>query len=431
MQDVVGGSPEVAQRRKKPVKLDSLKKEIDSALLDLESTHHHYRTDQPLPSPPDPSRSMEAQHPADDPIAVLESSYEAKVHKGEYFVLKRNYESLLVVLKEQEEERMRQAAVIEDLQHEIQETKAAFEVDLETYKLENMGLRQKLRTVTEAKDWTVVCDMYETEIDKLTQQVRLGRDEVVALLQQVEKAQRRDSTELAVDEVAVLQKEQKQTVAELRGMVRKLQGQLQALEGELSELKKQERRWKLNRKGLETISRRTGDLQVHVNKQKSQLDEMQEINSELETRLLEMREKNTKLEKEVEEVTQDNRRLVDDLKTMRELAISSGLSPATVDRLHKGVTTPQPPAAKLALSLIQRLQKACGSIGDKAVSQLADNIGEEVMELVQALEATSGREQSLLHVLVDMQEKLSKQDQVAGRQSNRALRNSILATLST
>ena len=412
------------QRRRKPLKLDSLKSEIDKTLQELESGQSRQVEAVRV------ERSSEALPLAQDSIAALESSYEANVHKGEYFVLKRNYDSLLSVLKQQEEDRMRQASRIEDLQHEIDETKAAFEVDLETFRLENITLKQKLRQVQEAKDWTVVCDLYESEIERLNRQVREGREEVVAILAQMEKEQRRGS-EGGVEEAAVLQKEQKQTIFELRNQVKKTQIQLQALEDEISSLKKQERRWKLNRKGLESISKRTGDLQAHVNKQKSQLGDFQQANEDLEAELLQLRERNAKLETEVEEVVGDNRRLVEDLRTMREVAISSGLSPATLDRLQRGTVPPPPPAAKMALSLIQRLQKTVAALGDRGLGQLADNVAEEVTALIEALEATASREQNLLHVLIDLQEKLGKKDQASSKEANKALRSSLLASLSS
>jgi chromosome segregation ATPase len=412
------------QIRRKPLKLDSLKSEIDKTLHELESgqsKHENFTQIEHL---------SEGIPEAQDPISALESSYEANVHKGEYFVLKRNYDSLISVLKQQEEDRMRQVSHIEDLQHEIEETKAAFEVDLETYKLENIALKQKLRQIQEAKDWTTVCDLYESEIDRLNRQVKEGREEVIALLGQMEKEQRKGNIE-GVEEAAVLQKEQKMTILDLRNHLKKTQNQLQLLENEIASLKKQERRWKLNRKGLESISKRTGDLQTHVNKQKSQLEDFQQANEDLEAELLQLRERNGKLETEVEEVVRDNCRLVEDLRTMREVAINSGLSPATLDRLQRGTVPPPPPAAKMALSLIQRLQKTCETLGDRALGQLADNVAEEVKALIEAFEASASREQNLLHVLIDLQEKLGKRDQSSSKEANKALRSSLLASLSS
>lgn len=411
------------QRRRKPLKLDSLKSEIDKTLQELESGQSRQVESLRI------DRASETLEPQDS-IAALESSYEANVHKGEYFVLKRNYDSLVSVLKQQEEDRMRQASHIEDLQHEIDETKAAFEVDLETFKLENVTLKQKLRQIQEARDWTVVCDLYESEVDRLNRQIREGREEVVAILAQMEKEQRRTSED-GVEEAAVLQKEQKQTIFDLRNQVKRTQLQLQTLEDEVARLKKQERRWKLNRKGLESISKRTGDLQAHVNKQKSQLGDFQQANEDLEAELLQLRERNTKMETEIEEVVRDNRRLVEDLKTMREVAISSGLSPATLDRLQRGTVPPPPPAAKMALSLIQRLQKTIAALGDRGLAQLTDNVAEEVTALIEALEATASREQNLLHVLIDLQEKLGKKDKSSSKEANKALRSSLLASLSS
>ena len=83
------------------------------------------------------------------------------------------------------------------------------------------------------------------------------------------------------------------------------------------------------------------------------------------------------------------------------------------------------------MNLLKRLQKEIHSIKDVRLSQLIDNIISEMSEVLVEIQNSSIREQNLLHMLVDLQEKLEKNNKSVSHQTNRMLRNSLIAKLTS
>ena len=83
------------------------------------------------------------------------------------------------------------------------------------------------------------------------------------------------------------------------------------------------------------------------------------------------------------------------------------------------------------MNLLKRLQKEIHSMKDVKLLQLIDNVILEMSEVLIEIQNSSVREQNLLHMLVDLQEKLEKDNKSGSRQTNRMLRNSLLAKLTS
>jgi hypothetical protein len=83
------------------------------------------------------------------------------------------------------------------------------------------------------------------------------------------------------------------------------------------------------------------------------------------------------------------------------------------------------------MNLLKRLQKEIHLQKDPRLSQQIDNVILEMSEVLLEIQNASIREQNLLHMLVDLQEKLEKDNKSVSRQTNRMLRNSLLDKLTS
>ena len=69
-----------------------------------------------------------------------------------------------------------------------------------------------------------------------------------------------------------------------------------------------------------------------------------------------LRERNSELEHEIVEVVSDNEALIKELSFMRELAASNGVTPETVQRMHKTASRSPSKSKRFAISLLTRLR---------------------------------------------------------------------------
>jgi hypothetical protein len=183
--------------------------------------------------------------------------------KGEYYVLKRNYDSLVTVMQEQEELRASQEAKIDTLESELSEIKTTYELQLDDLKLENNRLKQQLRIIKESHEMSEIFDMYEMEIQRLNSHITAMRLTVNDTVEKLERAHEPASeTSDVIEESAILQRQRRNALQEIRNNIKKQMKELSEKDYELAELKKHQRKWETSRKCLANVTKRTGKLQL-------------------------------------------------------------------------------------------------------------------------------------------------------------------------
>jgi len=356
-----------------------------------------------------------------DILKTLDSpKAQSSVNKGEYYLLKRNYNSLVDTLKDQEQTKSSQEETIQNLKNELEELKTSYELHTEDLNLHNKQLKHKLKLVQSAEVAPIV-EMYELEIQKLNSKIKTLRNEVVTHL---------DTPTLpgdsqSLDEAQIMAKKHHKQLKELTQTVKKLQNEVNQKEQELEELKKQQRKWNMNRKCLETVSKRSDQLQGVVEQQAKVLRENQETHQEMSQEIQKLQTQNQELKKELEEIAQHNYQVSEELKVMRDIASTAGMASQTYTRIHKNLTASPKHQGRFAVNLIQRLQKDLSKeYSDQKLLLLVENIKMEVESVYESLEQGQTREQNLLTMLVDLQEKVND------GKSNRVLRNNLMSVLS-
>lgn len=188
---------------------------------------------------------------------------DSKNQKGEYYVLKRNYDSLVTVMQEQEELRASQEAKIDTLETELSEIKTTYELQLDDLKLENNRLKQQLRIIKESHEMSEIFDMYEMEIQRLNSHITAMRLTINDTVEKLERAHE-PASEISdgIEESVILQKQRRNALQEIRNNIKKQMKELTEKDYELAELKKQQRKWETSRKCLANVTKRTGKLQL-------------------------------------------------------------------------------------------------------------------------------------------------------------------------
>lgn len=314
----------------------------------------------------------------------------------------------------------------EDLhENEMQEMKTTYELEMENIKLENLGLRQKLRSIQESSSLTGIFNIYEDEIRKLEAAVKSLREDHISNLASIEK--NIDLVNNSTDEMSILQVKHKKSIKDLTSYIKSLESNLLITEKESSELKKNERRWQMSKKCFENVTRKSVVLETVVGKQtkflqsnentfQEMIDELEKLNKEVDC-----------LKKALENSVQTNDYLSEELKIMKDIASTSGMPEETLKRIHKNLQSPQSIQGDFALNLILRLQK---ETADKKQSIFLDNIIHEVQSLTTSLENSQIREKNLIEILIELQKKLDNNSDFS-KETNKALRKTLISQLTS
>ena len=331
-------------------------------------------------------------------------------HKGEFFVLKRNYEALMATLLEKDDAIHKQRLKISQLTDEVQEGKVNAEIVVEDLKLRNNELRQKLRKCEAAQGVEEIVQVYEEEISKLLKRNKSLRSDVVEYIKSIEEY------EIAENDVSYHHAGQN-----LLGQMKKLQNTLTKTEKQLADLKREQRHWNFGKSKLNELNNQNEVLAKRVvNQQKGLVNRSMEL-ADQEGEVKTLRERNNELEHEIVEVVTDNEALIKELAFMRELAASNGVTPETVQRLHKTAARSPSKSKRFALSLLTRLRNDVTS--DKKVLNQVNNVIEEVEEVYDNYDALYLREQNLLNLMAD--------ENMTGKKFNKELRKNLLTSLTS
>lgn len=155
-----------------------------------------------FPSPPPPPRSVLTQHgpqthqqlfdtleSANVPLKAmapanldgLDHVTASKIQAAEATLLRKNYDALLTIVQEQQQQREAADARAADVTHDRDELRASFEVQVETMKLQNVALRSKVRALEHQSALPKVFEQYEQELEALLKEVQQLRDRNVLL----------------------------------------------------------------------------------------------------------------------------------------------------------------------------------------------------------------------------------------------------------
>ena len=164
-------------------------------------------------------------------------------NKGEYFVLKRNYETLMVTLHEKDDVIHKQRLKISQLTDEVEEGKVNSEIVVEDLKLQNNKMKQKLRKVEAAHGIEEIVQVYEDEITQLLKRNNSLRSDVVEYIKSIEEYEVPDNDVSYTHAGQNLLKQMKQ-----------LQKNLSKTENQLANLKREQRHWNFGKSKMNELN---------------------------------------------------------------------------------------------------------------------------------------------------------------------------------
>ena len=209
--------------------------------------------------------------------------------------LRLNYESLLSVLREVEQEKARLENQVVELQHEHAELEVQHELALDTKQVELIELQAKLRKATGSAGYGEVFEMFEGQIELLQKEAQVLREENLAKERELQMGKGGGSPDDRADDstesggVPPRYSARSAALGQRAEMVtRQMQQELQQLRKENTELKKKERKFALHQKGFEDASRKVEKLKKELGAREAQLRSESVVIEEYERRLREM-----------------------------------------------------------------------------------------------------------------------------------------------
>ncbi|RLN92311.1 hypothetical protein BBJ28_00008787 [Nothophytophthora sp. Chile5] len=159
---------------------------------DVSRSRSHNAKDATAPASPLVARScheLEAVEKAGVPSRVvappnvdgLDIATARKVQAADATLLRKNYDALLAIVREQQQAKEAAEARAAEAIHDQEELRAGFEVQIENMKLANVALRSKVRALEKRSALPQVFDQYEQELRTLHAQVQQLQARNVAL----------------------------------------------------------------------------------------------------------------------------------------------------------------------------------------------------------------------------------------------------------
>ncbi|TMW56562.1 hypothetical protein Poli38472_006572 [Pythium oligandrum] len=105
----------------------------------------------------------------------------SKVQAADAALLRKNYDALLTVVREQQQHRESAETRAADAIHECEELRAQYELQIENLKLDSVALKSKVRTLEKQSGCAQVFDQYEHEISRLHVEAQQLRTQNVQL----------------------------------------------------------------------------------------------------------------------------------------------------------------------------------------------------------------------------------------------------------
>jgi hypothetical protein len=97
----------------------------------------------------------------------LDDNTAQKIQAADATLLRKNYDALLSIVREQQQAKEAAEARAAEALHDQEEQRAMFEVQIENMKLANVGLRSKVRALENRTALPQVFEQYEQELRAL------------------------------------------------------------------------------------------------------------------------------------------------------------------------------------------------------------------------------------------------------------------------
>ncbi|RLN57689.1 hypothetical protein BBJ29_000380 [Phytophthora kernoviae] len=114
-------------------------------------------------------------------VEGLDVNTAQKIQAADATLLRKNYEALLSIVREQQQAKELAESRATEALHDQEEQRAMFEVQIENMKLANVGLRSKVRALENRTSLPQVFEQYEQELRSLHTQVQQLQERNVAL----------------------------------------------------------------------------------------------------------------------------------------------------------------------------------------------------------------------------------------------------------
>ncbi|KAF4133807.1 hypothetical protein GN958_ATG17144 [Phytophthora infestans] len=227
-----------------------------------------------------------------------------RVQAADATLLRKNYEALLSIVREQQQDKEAAEARAAEAIQDQEETRAMFEVHIENMKLANVGLRSKLRALEKRTSLPQVFKQYQQELSTLHAQVQELQTRNVAL-------------ELRASGVGGAVMGASGSSIELKKKYRQVVEEKLALEREIMELRKRERQQQVHSKMAGESTRRVDQLSRDLNNKEEDLVATRLSKQRLIAEMNQAREKADQLHHENEKLLQEKAVTTEELLATR------------------------------------------------------------------------------------------------------------------
>ncbi|EEY57891.1 uncharacterized protein PITG_00478 [Phytophthora infestans T30-4] len=279
---------------------------------DLHSSNHA-----PVSSKPDPFELEAFKKAGISPCVMVPPNVDGldvktaeRVQAADATLLRKNYEALLSIVREQQQDKEAAEARAAEAIQDQEETRAMFEVHIENMKLANVGLRSKLRALEKRTSLPQVFKQYQQELSTLHAQVQELQTRNVAL-------------ELRASGVGGAVMGASGSSIELKKKYRQVVEEKLALEREIMELRKRERlvflqeNFEFHSKMAGESTRRVDQLSRDLNKKEEDLVATRLSKQRLIAEMNQAREKADQLHHENEKLLQEKAVTTEELLATR------------------------------------------------------------------------------------------------------------------
>jgi hypothetical protein len=279
---------------------------------------------------PEVSRSSISNDTETTSSALEQIETPDKLTWEEYDRLRRNYGTLLSILKRTEVLKEQQRDKISSLELLMQENTTTLEVQVEDLKAETVSLRSRIRQLESSSMMEDVFRLYERDVEKLRQDYKSMAEEN-RILQDRLRARAVGDTSIRTSPVrsplGKVNAGLKATKAQVTH-ARKTQEELEAVKEELHNLKKKERQFNVSKRCFDDASRRLATVQKELAMKEGKLVEehmertmLQTREGKLVTGMESLRSENSHLKKLLQETEEELMRSKQDIVKLEGTAM--------------------------------------------------------------------------------------------------------------
>ncbi len=318
--------------------------------------------------------------------------------KGEIVMIRKKLEEITTMADAKDGENRRLQNELEQLRREKAESETRLQVEVQSQKLANAELQQKLRGIEEKSDSAELFALYDRDIDRLFLRNEELRTELVACgLRAAPVAL--DSKDADVREAAF-----KKTTDSLRRVVKKLEKSLKESESEVEALRKEQRRWKLHEKLLVDSTKRANTMKGDKDRTETLLAQAEERIRLLEFQLDSKSRDNQDLALQVDKAETEAKSMGEELRLLKDFAYDVDLTGLQMhyERYVKAPTM-KPGKREIWEDLLEKVKAECG----ERLRAVCESIQFEGRQMLAELERTKDNQKTLIDVLTRVHSAIS------------------------